>query len=67
MVGSAPTKIKGKISRALAAKCAICIRTDALGENEECEIGVEAKAYLEKRLSFLENSEGFRPAEKPHT
>jgi nucleolar protein 58 len=31
-VGQAPTKIKGKISRALAAKCALCIRCDALGK-----------------------------------
>lgn len=39
VVGSAPSKLKGKISRALAAKCALCIRCDALGENEDAEIG----------------------------
>ena len=31
LVGQAPAKIKGKISRALAAKCSVCIRVDALG------------------------------------
>lgn len=56
-VGSAATKIKGKISRALAAKCALCIRCDALGEAEEAEIGTDCKTYIEKRLNFLEKSE----------
>jgi nucleolar protein 58 len=31
LVGQAASKIKGKISRALAAKCSLCIRCDALG------------------------------------
>ena len=31
LVGQAPAKIKGKISRTLAAKCSVCIRVDALG------------------------------------
>lgn len=31
IVGQTPTKLKGKISRTLAAKCALCIRFDALG------------------------------------
>ena len=30
LVGSAPVKLKGKISRSLAAKCALCVRVDAL-------------------------------------
>lgn len=32
LVGSAPAKIKGKVSRALAAKCSLCVRMDALGK-----------------------------------
>jgi len=32
--------MKGKISRTLAAKCALCIRVDALGESENAEIGL---------------------------
>ncbi len=31
LVNSTPTKLKGKISRALAAKCSLCARCDALG------------------------------------
>ncbi len=31
LVGQAPSKIKGKVSRALAAKCSLCVRMDALG------------------------------------
>jgi nucleolar protein 58 len=31
LVTAAPPKFKGKISRALAAKCALCVRMDALG------------------------------------
>ncbi|KRX08155.1 hypothetical protein PPERSA_01700 [Pseudocohnilembus persalinus] len=58
LVGQASTKLKGKISRTLAAKTALCIRCDALGENEEAEIGVESKVYLEKRLRYLEHQSG---------
>jgi len=39
-VSSAPVKIKGKISRTLASKCSLCIRVDALGEDETAQIGV---------------------------
>lgn len=46
--------MKGKISRTLASKCALCIRVDALGESENCEIGTESKEYIEKRIAFLE-------------
>jgi len=31
LVNAAPSKLKGKISRALAAKCSLCVRCDALG------------------------------------
>jgi nucleolar protein 58 len=34
LVSSAPPKIKGKVSRTLASKCSLCIRVDALGEEE---------------------------------
>ena len=33
IVGSAKNQLKGKISRTLANKCALCIRYDALGED----------------------------------
>ena len=39
MIGSTPAKLKGKMSRTLAAKCALCIRFDALGEGQDAEFG----------------------------
>ena len=55
IVGQANPKIKGKISRSLASKCALCIRVDALGENTEGEIGKESKKILESRIAQLES------------
>jgi nucleolar protein 58 len=57
MVGSATGRVKGKISRALAAKSALCVRFDALNEDESNEIGLKNKEYLEKRLEVLEKQE----------
>lgn len=54
LVGQCPAKIKGKLSRTLAAKCSVCIRVDALGESEGTTVGEECKEYIEKRLKFLE-------------
>ena len=54
IVGSATPDIKGKISRTLAAKCALCIRMDALGEQTEATIGVEHKQAMENRVKYLE-------------
>jgi len=55
IVGQASTKLKGKISRSLAAKTALCIRCDALADENNAEVGIESKVYLEKRLRFLEH------------
>ena len=55
IVGQANPKIKGKISRSLASKCALCIRVDALGENTEGEIGKKSKKILEGRIAQLES------------
>ena len=55
IVGQANPKIKGKISRSLASKCALCIRVDALGENTEGEIGKKSKKILEARIAQLES------------
>ena len=54
IVGSAAPDIKGKISRTLAAKCALCIRMDALGTETEATIGVEHKQAMENRVKYLE-------------
>lgn len=53
-MGSAPSKLKGKVARTLAAKTALCIRFDALGESSDANFGINSKAYLEKRVSLME-------------
>ena len=55
MVGQSTAKIKGKVSRMLAAKCALSIRVDALGEETNTEIGLEHRAKLEHRMKRLED------------
>lgn len=57
LVGSASNRVKGKISRTLAAKSALCVRFDALNEDENNEIGLKNKEYLEKRLEVLEKQD----------
>jgi len=44
-----------QISRMLAAKAALAIRYDALGEDTNAEMGVENRAKLEARLRQLED------------
>ncbi|KAM4601767.1 nucleolar protein 58 [Polymixia lowei] len=55
LVGQTTAKNKGKISRMLAAKSALAIRYDALGEDTNAEMGVENRAKLEARLRYLED------------
>uniref|UniRef100_A0A673BIM7 Nucleolar protein 58 n=1 Tax=Sphaeramia orbicularis TaxID=375764 RepID=A0A673BIM7_9TELE len=54
LVGQTTPKNKGKISRMLAAKAALAIRYDALGEDTNAEMGAENRAKLEARLRQLE-------------
>ncbi|XP_028326012.1 nucleolar protein 58 isoform X1 [Gouania willdenowi] len=54
LVGQTTAKNKGKISRMLAAKAALAIRYDALGEDTNAEMGTENRAKLEARLRMLE-------------
>ena len=54
IVGSANNTLKGKISRTLANKCALCVRYDALGEQVDGDLGNKSKTYLEGRLRLLE-------------
>ncbi|KAG0605532.1 hypothetical protein M758_9G066400 [Ceratodon purpureus] len=54
LIGQAAPKFKGKISRVLAAKSALSIRMDALGEGSEASIGIESRAKVEARLRQLE-------------
>eukprot|EP00180_Rhodochaete_pulchella_P002854 Plantae.Rhodophyta-Rhodochaete_pulchella.ctg45.p2 GENE.Plantae.Rhodophyta-Rhodochaete_pulchella.ctg45~~Plantae.Rhodophyta-Rhodochaete_pulchella.ctg45.p2 ORF type:complete len:539 (-),score=142.51 Plantae.Rhodophyta-Rhodochaete_pulchella.ctg45:2265-3881(-) len=56
LVGQAAPKLKGKISRVLASKCALSIRVDALGEDpdDDGSLGVENREKVERRLRQLE-------------
>lgn len=54
MVGQSSQKCKGKASRWLAAKAALAIRVDALGEDADTEMSLKNRANLEARLKMLE-------------
>ena len=54
LVGQAAPKHKGKISRMLAAKTALSIRMDALGESDQTTIGFTGREKVELRLKSLE-------------
>ncbi|KAG6773307.1 hypothetical protein POTOM_020572 [Populus tomentosa] len=62
LVGQAPPKLKGKISRSLAAKSALAIRYDALGDAQDDSMGLENRLKLEARLRNLEGKELGRSA-----
>ena len=55
IVGAAKNQIKGKISRTLANKCALCVRYDALAEDTDGGLGAKNKAFMEGRLKLLES------------
>ncbi|KGN60839.1 probable nucleolar protein 5-2 [Cucumis sativus] len=57
LIGQAAPKLKGKISRSLAAKTALAIRCDALGDGQDNTMGLENRAKLEARLRSLEGKE----------
>lgn len=54
LVGQSSTKLKGKVSRMLAAKAALACRVDALGDDVNSDLGTEHRAKLESRLRVLE-------------
>ncbi|KAL5701417.1 Ribosomal RNA processing protein 1 A [Ranunculus cassubicifolius] len=62
LIGQAAPKLKGKISRSLAAKTALAIRYDALGDSQDNTMGLENRAKLEQRLRNLEGRELGRSA-----
>jgi hypothetical protein len=43
LIGQSQPKYKGKISRVLAAKCALAIRVDALGDTTDATVGLEGR------------------------
>ena len=46
LIGQSSPKFKGKISRVLAAKCALAIRVDALGDSQDASIGIDSRAKV---------------------
>mmetsp|Transcript_26607 Transcript_26607/g.39537 ORF Transcript_26607/g.39537 Transcript_26607/m.39537 type:complete len:497 (+) Transcript_26607:55-1545(+) len=58
LIGQTTPKNKGKISRVLAAKTALAIRVDALGESSGPTIAVENKLKVENRIRQLEGGQG---------
>ena len=54
LVGQTSTKLKGKVSRMLAAKAALACRVDALGDDVNSDLGAEHRAKLESRMRVLE-------------
>ncbi|PJF18397.1 hypothetical protein PSACC_01777 [Paramicrosporidium saccamoebae] len=74
LVGQAAPKLKGKISRVLAAKTSLAVRADALGDKDTPEIGIQNRIKVEERLRQLESTSkgGFagpmkaKPAPKKH-
>ena len=54
LIGQTAQKFRGKISRVLAAKTALAVRVDALGDADEATIGYENRAKVEARMRQLE-------------
>ena len=57
LIGQATPKNKGKISRVLAAKTALAIRVDAMGNNDGPTIAIESKMKVEARIRQLEGGQ----------
>ncbi|KAH8741908.1 nucleolar protein NOP5/NOP58-like pre-mRNA splicinig factor prp31 [Cryptosporidium ryanae] len=55
VVGQSAPKLKGKISRILAAKLSLCVRVDALNDKSEPTVAISNKEYVERRLEELSN------------
>merc|ERR1711973_200637 len=65
LVGQASAKLKGKVSRMLAAKAAIATRVDALGEETNPDLGIEHRAKVESRIRQLEVGRSLRSRAAP--
>ena len=70
LIGQTTPKNKGKISRVLAAKTALAVRVDALGESSEPTIAMESRMKVESRIRQLEGGQmlslaGTKPAATP--
>ncbi|KAI3932953.1 hypothetical protein MKW98_029186 [Papaver atlanticum] len=63
LISKASPRMKGKMSRTLAAKIALAIRYDVLGDAQDNTMGVETLNKLEARLRSLEGRAMPRPIE----
>lgn len=62
LIGQAAPKHKGKTARSLAAKTALAIRIDALGEGQDNTFGLECRAKVEQQSRNREGRELGRSA-----
>merc|ERR1712098_17094 len=53
LVGQASSRMKGKVSRMLAAKAALACRVDAFGEESSTDLGMEHRANVESGIRQL--------------
>lgn len=60
LIGQSQPKFKGKISRVLAAKCALAIRVDALGDTTDASVGLEAREKVCVGL-WVSSSQAMQP------
>ena len=65
LIGQAPPKLKGKISRLLAAKCSLGVRVDALGDGTDASLGLEARAKVRRERSRAREREREKGGKKP--
>ena len=54
LIGQTAPKNKGKISRVLAAKTALSVRVDALGDTTGATVAIESRVKVETRMRQLE-------------
>ncbi|OQV20762.1 Nucleolar protein 58 [Hypsibius exemplaris] len=57
LISQSSQKIKGKMSRMVAAKASLSIRVDALGETDDADLGTLQRGYLENKAKELESIE----------
>ncbi|ELP85194.1 nucleolar protein nop56, putative [Entamoeba invadens IP1] len=55
LIGQAPAKSKGKISRVLSSKAALCARVDALSDSVQTSMGEKGRELVEERLRAAES------------
>ena len=57
LIGQAPAKAMGQISRVIASKAALCARVDALSDEVNNQIGEKGKEMVEERLRIIDGKQ----------